>query len=391
MSLAAVVQLDDLRELARKRLPRIAFDFIEGGCDDERCLQRNRDAFARHRLVPRYLRDVSRIDPSVMLLGRRYASPLGISPMGLAGLFRPGADLMMAAAARDADVPFLLSSASTSSLEQVVAVAPDHVWFQMYATTDAAINDDLVLRATKARVAALVVSVDVPVNANRERNRRNGFTRPLRLSPAVVLEAMGHPLWVWRYLRAGGMPMMGNWRPYAPPGADAPTVASLYGRLTPAPAVSWEHLARIRERWPGPLVVKGLLHPQDAVAAVDIGAQAVVVSNHGGRQLDAAPSPLDMLPSIVKALEGRAEVLFDSGIRRGSEAVIARCMGARSVLFGRPALFGVAAAGQAGAALALNLMCTEIEKVLAQIGCPTWEGLDASWIWSEGPGLTPWG
>jgi L-lactate dehydrogenase (cytochrome)/(S)-mandelate dehydrogenase len=381
MKLPSAINLDDLRRMARRKLPRIAFDFIEGGADDEFCLARNRAAFAQHRLLPRYLRDVRERAQSVSLFGRRYASPIGISPTGLAGLFRPDADLMLAGAARAADVPFLLASAANAALEDVMPIAPEHVWFQMYCTSDPAINDNLVARARKAGVRVLVVSVDVPVNSNRERNRRNGFSRPFRMTPGVALEALGHPMWVLRYLRTGGIPMMRNWLPYAPAGADAGQVADLYGTLTPAPMVDWDHLRRIRAAWPGPLVVKGLLHPDDAREAVGVGVDGLVVSNHGGRQLDAAPSPLEMLPAIRAAVGVGVPLLLDSGVRRGSDAVIARCLGADAVIFGRPTLYGVAVAGQAGAAHALQIMRREIDMVLAQIGCARYEALDASYLW----------
>ncbi|HVR53722.1 MAG TPA: alpha-hydroxy acid oxidase [Pseudorhodoferax sp.] len=381
MKLSSAINLDDLRRMARRKLPRIAFDFIEGGADDELCLARNRAAFAQHRLLPRYLRDVRERTQSVTLFGRRYASPVGISPTGLAGLFRPDADRMLAAAARAADVPFLLSSAANAALEDALPVAPEHVWFQMYCTSDPAINADLVARARRAQVRVLVVSVDVPVNSNRERNRRNGFSRPFRMTAGVALEALGHPMWVLRYLRTGGIPMMRNWLPYAPAGADAGQVADLYGTLTPAPMVDWEHLRRIRADWPGPLVVKGLLHPEDARAAVALGVDGLVVSNHGGRQLDAAPAPLEMLPAIRAAVGPELPLLLDSGVRRGSDAVIARCLGADAVIFGRPTLYGVAVAGQAGALHALQTMRREIDMVLAQIGCARFEALDAGYLW----------
>lgn len=383
MNLQSAINLEDMRELARRSLPRIAFDFIDGGVDDELCLKRNREAFAQHRIVPRYLRDVSLRDQRVTLLGREYASPIGISPTGLAGLWRPDADLMQAAAARDANVPFLLSSAGNASLEDVMAVAPEHTWFQMYCTTDEKINADLVRRATQAQVRVLVVSVDVPVNSNRERNKRNGFSRPFRMTPAVVLEALGHPAWVLRYLRTGGIPMMRTWKPYAPDGADASQVADMYGTLTPAPMVNWDHLRRIRDAWKGHLVIKGLLHPDDAREAVSLGANALVVSNHGGRQLDVAPSPLEMLPAIHAAVGDQAELLLDSGVRRGSDVVIARCLGARACIFGRPSLYAVAAAGQAGVARVLQLMRNEIDMVLAQMGCSEFDRLNRSYLWDR--------
>jgi L-lactate dehydrogenase (cytochrome)/(S)-mandelate dehydrogenase len=385
MNIQSVINLEDMRVLARHHLPRIAFDFIDGGTDDELCLKRNREAFEKYRLLPRYLRDVSQRDQSVVLFGRTYASPIGISPTGLAGLWRPDADLIQAAAARDANVPFLLSSAANASLEDVMHVAPEHVWFQMYCTSNERINDDLVKRAVKAQVGVLVISVDVPVNSNRERNRRNGFSRPLRMTPGVVLNAMGHPAWVLRYLRAGGIPMMRNWMPYATEGASAAQVADMYGTLTPAPMVSWEHLRRIRDAWRGPLVIKGLLHPDDAREAVRLGADGLVVSNHGGRQLDAAPSPLEMLPAIREAVGNQVELILDSGARRGSDVVIARCLGARAAIFGRPSLYAVAAAGQPGVARVLQIMRNEIDMVQAQIGCRAFEELDASYLWTGAP------
>lgn len=382
MNIQSVINLEDMRQLARRKLPRIAFDFIDGGVDDELCLKRNREAFEKYRLLPRYLRDVSKRDQSVVLFGRSYASAIGISPTGLAGLWRPGADLMQATAARDANVPFLLSSAANASLEDVMRVAPEHVWFQMYCTSDERINADLVQRAIKAQVGVLVISVDVPVNANRERNRRNGFSRPLRMTPGVVLNAMGHPAWLLRYLRAGGIPMMRNWKPYAPAGADAGQVADMYGTLTPAPMVNWEHMSRIRDTWQGPMVIKGLMHPDDAREAARMGVNGLVVSNHGGRQLDAAPSPLELLPAIRAAVGNQVELILDSGVRRGSDVVIARCLGARAAIFGRPSLYAVAVAGQPGVARVLEIMQHEIDTVLAQIGCRTFEELDASYLWT---------
>ena len=205
------------------------------------------------------------------------------------------------------------------------------------------------------------------------------------MTPGVVLEALGHPAWVLRYLRTGGIPMMENWKPYAPAEADAPQVADMYGTLTPAPMVEWSHLQRIREAWPGPLAVKGLMHADDARKAVELGVDGLVVSNHGGRQLDAAPSPLEVLPAIRAAVGDDVQLLLDSGVRRGSDVVIARCLGARASLFGRPTLYGVAAGGQAGAARALQIMRNEVDMVLAQIGCARFDQLNEAYLWSGMP------
>ena len=369
MSIERAVNLDDVRLLAKRYLPKIAFDFIEGGVDDERCLHRNREAFERYSIVPRYLVDVSSRDQTTTVLGKTYAHPFGISPMGLAGLFRPNADLMLAEAAAASNIPYLMSSASNNSIEAAAKVAPKNTWFQIYGARTDNITMDLVRRAGDLGLSTLVVTVDVPVNSNRERNKRNGFSRPLKMRPAILLEALGHPAWLYRYFREGGLPLMQNWVPYAPHGADAGAVADLYGTLTPAPSVNWATLERVRAMWGGTLAVKGILHPDDAVRAVDAGANAIIVSNHGGRQLDVAPSPLEMLPAIRNAIGERAELIFDSGIRRGSDVIIALSLGARSVLFGRPPLYGAAAAGTRGVTHVIDILSREIDTVMTQIGC----------------------
>ena len=369
------INLHDFRALAQRRLPKIAFDFIDGGADDELGMVRNREAFLKYQLLPRYLVDVTERDQSVTLFGQRYNSPIGISPTGMAGLFRTGADSMLAAAAKKANVPFLLSSASNLTIEKAAAIAPDNVWFQMYVTRDPHINHDLVQRAQQANVGVLVITVDVPVNSNRERNRRNGFTRPFKMTPAIMLDALTKPSWVMEYLRAGGMPMMSNWKPYAKAGASADDVAELYGTLTPAAMTSWETVTAIRKQWKGPLVIKGLLHPDDAKQAIAIGADGIIVSNHGARQLDNAPSPLTMLPAIQAAVGQHITLMLDSGVRRGTDIVIAKCLGAHSCFFGRPTLYAVAAFGQEGADQALSIIKREVDIVLTQMGCKEFAAL----------------
>ncbi len=376
------INLHDFRALAIRKLPKIAFDFIDGGADDELGMLRNREAFSKHQLLPRYLVDVTKRDQSVELFGRRYASPIGISPTGMAGLFRTGADAMLAAAAKKANVPFLLSSASNLKIEEAARIAPDNVWFQMYATCDPAINYDLVKRAREAHVGVLVITVDVPVNSNRERNRRNGFTRPFRMTPAIMLDALTKPRWVMEYLKSGGMPMMSNWQPYAKEGASADEVADMYGTLTPAAMTSWNTVAAIREQWKGPLVIKGLLHPDDAIMAAEQGADGIIVSNHGARQLDNAPSPLTMLPAIQAAVGKRVTLMLDSGVRRGADVVTAKCLGAQSCFFGRPTLYAVAALGQEGADQVFAIMRREVDAVLTQIGCGVFETLDGRYLQS---------
>ena len=363
------INLHDFRAMARRKLPQIAFDFIDGGADDELGMVRNREAFSDYQLLPRYLNDVTTRDQSTTLFGRKYSSPIGISPTGMAGLFRVGADSMLAAAAKKANVPFLLSSASNFRIEDAADIAPDNVWFQMYATSDHRINMDLVRRAREAKVGVLVITVDVPVNSNRERNRRNGFTRPFRMTPSIMLDTLSRPGWLLQYLKSGGMPMMSNWQPYAREGANADEVADMYGTLTPAPMTSWDTVTAIRREWEGPLVIKGILHPDDALQSAAHGLDGVIVSNHGARQLDAAPSPISMLPAIRAAVGDRMTVMLDSGVRRGSDVIIAKCLGAQACFFGRPTLYAVAALGQDGADQVFAIMRREIDAVLTQIGC----------------------
>ena len=379
MNIEAALNLEDIRKLAKRKLPKIAFDFIEGGADDEHGLRRNREAFGCYNLVPRYLVDVSQRDQSVNLLGHTYASPIGIAPTGLAGLFRRDADCMLAQAAVEHNIPYLMSSASNHAIETAARIAPDHVWFQIYCTPQQRINLDLVRRARDANVKTLVVSVDVPVNANRERNRRNGFTRPFKMTPRIALDALTHPGWLLDYLRSGGIPLMQNWAPYAPKGATAQEVADVFGSLTPNPMTTWKTLEQIRSLWSGQLVVKGLLHPDDAKAAVALGVDAIIVSNHGGRQLDAAPSPIDMLPAVLAAVPN-TPIMVDSGVRRGSDIVIALCLGARFTFFGRPTLYGAAAAGLKGVAKTIELVRAEIDLVMAQIGCTRLDALHAGYL-----------
>jgi (S)-mandelate dehydrogenase len=368
MGLKQAINFDDIRVLARKRLPRIAFDFIDGGVDGEAALERNRVAFDRYRLLPRYLIDVENRSQAVNLFGQDYASPFGISPMGIAGFFRPGADLMLARAAARFDVPYIMSSASCDSIEAAMAEAPKTTWFQIYGTRDPAITLDLVRRAKALGVRVLLMTVDTPVMGKRERNIRNGFRRPMKMTPSVILQGLSRPGWTYRYLTQGGIPTMENWRPYAPAGASAGAIADLYGEQTPAPAQTWSIFEQVRKAWDGPLVVKGVMHPADALKCAELGANGVMVSNHGGRQLDSAPGSIDMLPAIADAVGGRMEVLIDSGFRRGSDVGKALCLGAKAAFFGRPAMFGVAAGGETGAGEVINIMRQEISLLMGQLG-----------------------
>jgi isopentenyl diphosphate isomerase/L-lactate dehydrogenase-like FMN-dependent dehydrogenase len=379
MNTDKAVNIEDLRRMAKRHLPRICFDFIEGGLEDERGLERNETAFGKVALVPRYLVDVSKRDLSTTLFGRRYALPFGIAPTGIIGLFRRGGDLMLAQAAVAADMPFIMSGTSTASIEALAKVAPNHGWYQLYGARDRKISEDMIRRVRDAGLSTLVLTVDVPIGSKRERNIRNGFIRPYKLKPSVMLEALRHPAWLADYFRHGGMPYFDNWQPYAKAGARPEEVADFLATQTPS-SQTWQDFENYRRLWPGKLVVKGVMHLDDARRLADMGVDGIMVSNHGGRQLDRAPSPLEVLLPITQAVGSRVTVMFDSGVRRGADIVIARCLGARFVFCGRATLYGCAANGGAGAKRAIDILRDEIDRALAQIGCPSFDQLGPDWL-----------
>jgi (S)-mandelate dehydrogenase len=391
MKIDNAVNIEDLHRMARRKLPKIIFDFIEGGLEDERGLERNRAAFHKHRLLPRYLVDVSKRDQSAELFGRKYASPFGISPTGGAGLYRRDGDLMLAEAAAEANIPFIMSGGSNASMEEAVRIAPDNTWFQLYAAKNPDLTDALIGRARDCGVGALVLTVDVPVHPKRERNWRNGFAtvrngtiaEALKLKPSILLEAMTHPQWVVDYVRHGGAPTLGNWAPHTAEGAGKVEAIRLGRTQTPAAAQTWRDLERYRRLFPRPLVVKGILNPADAVRAAEIGVDGIIVSNHGGRQLDQAPASLDALPAVKAAVGDKVTVMLDSGIRRGADILIARCLGAQFAFFGRPTLYGAVVGGMPGVKKAISIFREEVDLVMGQIGCPSLDQLGPDFLWRE--------
>lgn len=374
------INLDDFRKLAARRLPRFAYDFIEGAAEDEVGAARNRAVFDRYALWPRYLVDVSQVDQSVELFGHRYSSPFGISPTGIVGLFRPGGDRMLAEAAAEANIPFIMSSASALTIEEAARIAPQTTWFQIYGTKDWALTAEQISRSLAAGIGTLVLTVDTPTSSRRERNMRNGFGRPLTMHPSMIYDALTHPRWLLDYFRSGGLPMMSNWAAYAKSNPSANDVADVFGKQTPNPRQNWETVKKIRELWPRPLVIKGLLHPEDAALAAKAGLDGIIVSNHGGRQIDRAPSPLDVISDIRAAVDGKIPVMLDSGVRRGSDVLISMSLGASFTFFGRPTLYGAAVAGRAGIDKVIAIMRQEIALDLGQMGCPNISDLGPQWI-----------
>lgn len=371
------LSLYDLKEAARRYLPRMVFDYIEGGAEDESCCTRNRAAYEALQILPRYLRDVSEVTYSTELFGRAYAAPFGISPMGMTSITRKDADLLMARAAHEAGLPFLLAGASNGSIENVAKVAPS-AWYQLYVPRDPAIRSDLISRVADAGLETLVVTIDVPIYSKRERDIRNGWVRPYNPTWASKIEALGHPAWLLAYLRSG-IPYLENWQAYAPKGANPIEVASFYATQSFA-VQTWDVLAEIRAQWKGNLVLKGVLHPDDAEKAVEAGADGIIVSNHGGRQFDRAPAPVAMLPMIQAAVAGRIPVMIDSGIMRGSDIVAAMCLGASFTFLGRGALYAVAAYGIPGVERMIAILQQEMHLTLATMGSPNVRDLGPGYL-----------
>lgn len=374
------LSIADFERLARRRLPRVLFETIESGVEDELCLATNLDSFRRHRFLPRACNDVALRNQAVPLFGVEHRSPFGIAPTGIAGTFRRDAELFLARAAAEAGVPFILSGACMVPMEKAAAISPATTWFQLYPARDQAIATAMVRQAEAAGMAGLVLTIDNPVSPKRERDMRNGFSLPLRLRLPMLLEALTHPAWIAGYLMNGGLPMMEIWRPHARPGAGAGEVAQFFRSQSPT-IQTWRDLEAFRRMWPGKLVLKGVMHPDDAVRAASLGFDGVIISNHGGKALDRVPAPLEMLPAIRRAVPARVAVMIDSGIRRGSDVVMARCLGADFVFLGRAMLYAVAARGQAGARHAIAILQDEIDRTLALVGCANFTRLGPEFLY----------
>ena len=364
--LRAATSIADLRRLARARIPRAVFDFIDGGAEDETTLARNAEDLREIALVPRYLRNVAQRDLGTTILGRASAMPLIVAPTGLAALAWPRADVAIARAAARHAIPFIISTSSSMRMEDIVAGAPGaRAWFQVYIYKDRQLVESLVQRAAAAGIEALVLTIDTPVLGNRERDARNRFTVPLRPTARLLWDLVRCLPWSVATLRHG-TPRMQNFVDYGH-GRDVTSLMQLMTGNMDA-SVTWDDLAWLRERWTGKLVLKGVLAPEDAELAVKHGMDALIVSNHGGRQLDSAPSTVSMLPQIASVVGGRCEILIDGGIRRGSDMAKVVACGARAAMVGRPMLYGAAMGGEAGALHALNLLKAEYDRCLALIG-----------------------
>ena len=393
---ALPVSVEAWRRLARRRLPDIAWNYLDGGADDHVTLDANVAGFRRWRLRQRCLTGVSTPRLATRMAGAAVALPVALAPTGAAGLSHWSGDVAAHRAAERAGTRAVLSTAASYSLEEVAAASEEQHWFQLYPFSNRAKVGTLIDRARAAGYTALFVTVDVPVLGNREGERTAGMSRPWTLTPRRLLNLASRPRWAWaamtrrrlaaiHYLeraadeKAGGM-IAGLRAAIQGAGDDAVASAENQARYMQGD-LNWEDLAWMRDRWPGPLYVKGVLDPEDAARAVDaIGCEGVVVSNHGGRQLDRVLAAIDALPPIVDRIGDRAEVYLDGGVRRGTDIVTALCLGAKGVFIGRPYLYGLAAAGETGVAAILEILRSETERALALMGCDNVARLDRSWL-----------
>jgi (S)-mandelate dehydrogenase len=365
--LARARNIADLRQLAQRRLPRGVFDFIDGGSEDEVTLRETQLAFGRVRFAPKALVDVTNVNTKIDLLGKPADLPFMIGPTGASGFVWPNGDLALARAADKAGIPFALSTSASVSIEEIAAMSAGRRWFQCYIFKQRDFTMQLIARALAAGYDTLIVTVDFAVGGNRERDHRNDFSVPFRYTPRNIRDFALHPGWVSTML-SHGIPKLRNLDGFTASN-DAATVASSVGRNYDA-SFDWDGLKTMRDAWPHKLIVKGIVRPDDAEKIVSLGADALVVSNHGGRQLDAGVATLDALPAVAKAVDRRITLLVDGGVRRGSDVVKALALGADAVLLGRATLYGLCAGGEMGARKAIEIIRSEMIRTMQLCGVP---------------------
>ncbi len=361
----------DMREAAKRRLPRGIFEFVDRATEDHLAVADNRAGFQDIKLRHRALVDVSGRSTKTMLFGKEVSLPMIIAPTGAAGLCWYRGELQLAQAAAKAGIPFAMSTASMTAMEEVAEQAGGRLWFQLYVWKRRDLSYQVIERAKKAGYEALVVTVDSAVSPNREYNARNGFSAPLKPNLRMAVDIALHPSWslgvMGRYLRTTGMPKQENF----PPEFQESITRGVGDRADGMrrDSLTWDDVKKFREMWPGPLMLKGVNRVDDALKAINYGVDGIIVSNHGGRNMDSAPATIRVLPEIAEAVGDKATVILDSGVRRGSDIVKALALGAKAVLTGRATLYGTAVAGQAGAAKAIQVIRTEMDKTMAYTGC----------------------
>lgn len=371
--LQRVASVSDLRRIAKRRLPHGVFDYIDGGAEDERSLAENSDAFGRIGFRPRVLRSVGEVDPATTLLGRPLPLPLVLAPTGFTRCAHPDGELAPARAADRAELPYTLSTLATRSIEEVRAVSDGPLWFQVYAWRDRGLVAELVERAAAARYEALVLTVDTAVLGRRERDVRRGFEMPPKLGIGTLLDGAVHPGWTWAFVRSDPIRfanVVGRGPGGPSDGTDPVSLATFTNSQFDA-NLSWDDVDWLRERWSGPIVIKGVQTVADAVLAAERGVEAIALSNHGGRQLDGAPAPIDLVAPVADAVGGRSEIICDGGVRRGSDIVKAVALGAAACMVGRAWLYGLGAAGEPGVDLVLGLLDEDVRRTMTLVGAST--------------------
>jgi (S)-mandelate dehydrogenase len=382
------ISIAELRAIARRRVPHFAFEYVECGAEDELTLRWNRAAFEAIRFVPGTLVDTTARQHRATLFGSESSAPLIVAPTAMNGMQCRRGDVALARAAAAAGIPFCLSTFSNVRLEDVAAEAGGRLWMQLYLLGDRAIAHDLVRRADEAGYEALVVTTDANVFGVREWDKRN-YRAPGELTLRNLLDAARHPRWLADVLLPGGFPRFENVVDFLPPEAQSARAGVAYLPRLLVPDIDWADVERLREVWPRKLVVKGILNAPDAQRAAELGCDGIVLSNHGGRQLDGCISPLEILPDVVATVGEHCTVLIDSGFRRGTDVVKALALGADAVLVGAAPLYGLAAGGEAGARHALGILTSEIDRVLGQLGCNSLEELGPHLLAQRSPPLNP--
>lgn len=369
-----LINVEDYRFQAKRTLPRIIFDYLEGGAEDEKGLKHNRAIFDQFRLTPRRLVDISQRDISCSIFNKKWDAPFAIAPTGLNSSFWPRADSILAKSASKANIPFMLSTASNMSVEEVAKSCDGEKWFQLYVVhSELAVK--MVKRALNAGYTTLIITLDVGVNGYRERDIRNRFAIPLRFSPRLILDGIMHPSWSLRFI-SQGIPKLANFESLEEHSLEIQN-ALLQRQMDTT--FNLESLKKIRDIWPHTLLVKGFVHHEDVQKAIQVGVDGVILSNHGGRQLDCSISPMETLSEVSQSIE--QPILIDSGFRRGSDIVKALCLGANMVCLGRATLYGLATNGEVGVDHVIQLLKQDIDRTLAQIGCPSVSQLNKDYIY----------
>ena len=366
----------DLKRKAKKRIPNFAFDYVNAGIDEEMGKRRNRQAFHEIELTPRYLTDVSSVDISTEIFGKRYDIPFGVPPVGLGNMMWPGAELALATASQKANIPYILSTFSTTDLNEIAKAAPDVCWFQLYMPNDIEVTKQLIHNVKQAGFNALVITLDIPVGAKRNRELKNGLKLPFQLTPNIIWQSMIHPVWSIETLRHG-QPDFVNVLKYR---NDSTQGLAQFITSFIQSGVTLDRVKMVRDLWDGPLILKGIQDQRNVEESIDCGVDGIIVSNHGARQLDAAPSSIESLKQLPKHAHKKLTIMIDSGVRTGLDVIRAKALGAQMAFSGRSFFYGMGALGTKGANQVIEIFRDEITRTLQQIGCLSFDEMDKSWL-----------